>query len=274
MVVTKSRLTHLCARACHNVPLTTLLPALATLRQIGKCPAGPAKPSQRPTLPHRLAASGRSAGSGRLAVSGRATVSEPPTVPGRPTAFGRPPMPQPNVVIPRPEGRGICSSSAHDPHASPVFNTLQTLFRARGPQPKQLHRLTHSWLFAKDITIAFPTSYQLPGRSAAPERNITAFFSSACTLFCKNTGGAPKIAEVKPENSPIASPGTFPGNANLRIGGLALPTRPPAIVAIFPATSALLRRSLAPERKSTPVFSIVCTLFCKNTGGRGVPPLN
>jgi hypothetical protein len=35
----------------------------------------------------------------------------------------------------------------------------------------------------------------------------------------------------------------------------------------FPITSALLARSLAPERKATPLLSMPCALFCKNMGG-------
>src|ERR1700722_8267468 len=41
----------------------------------------------------------------------------------------------------------------------------------------------------------------------------------------------------------------------------------------FSATCAFLAPSLAPERKSTLLFSCACTLFCKNTGGGGTPCL-
>src|ERR1700691_5501396 len=37
------------------------------------------------------------------------------------------------------------------------------------------------------------------------------------------------------------------------------------------ARLSLFSRFRAPERKPTPLFSVACTLFCKNTGGRGVP---
>ncbi len=172
MLVTKDRLLYLCAPACHNVPLTTLLPASANPRHINEWPAGPAKASQRST------------------VSQRQALPEQPTVSGRPTAFRRPLIPQqPSVVVPRPEDRGICFSSARGPQASLGFNTLRTLFPARKPQPKQFQRLTNSSLFAKDITRAFPASYPLFPRFAAPERNATTVFSCSCTLFRKNTRG-------------------------------------------------------------------------------------
>src|ERR1700722_7788300 len=43
---------------------------------------------------------------------------------------------------------------------------------------------------------------------------------------------------------------------------------------LFSVECAVLARSLAPERKATPVVSVECKLFCKNTGGRGDPKLN
>src|ERR1700722_12724766 len=150
MLVTKGRLAHLSARARHNnVPLTPLLPVVSILSQIGKCPTGPAKASLRPSIPQRQAASGK------------------PAAPARPAAFGQPPMPPLIGVIPRPEGRGICFSIAHDTHASIVFNTLRTRFPDREPQPKQFHTLPNSSLFAKDITSAFSTSSQILRHSLA-----------------------------------------------------------------------------------------------------------
>jgi len=175
MLVTRDRLPHPCARACHGIPLNSVLPASATLRQIGKCPVGPAKASQWPTVPQRLA------------VSRRPEMSGLPSGSWRPAVFRRPPVP--SVVTPRPGGRGICFSSAHAPHASLIFSTLRTLCPARKPQPTHCHRLTHSLLVAKVITRAFPIGSRFFRRFVAPERNVTPLFACACALFRKNTRG-------------------------------------------------------------------------------------
>ncbi len=206
-----------------------------------------------------------------LATSGQTrtytTQHQTPT----PAATHRCGTPPREVVIPRPEGRGICFSSAREPFASLVFSNLRARFFAQKPQPPHNHSLAHYSLSANNITALFPATSALLRRPRAPERKSTPVFSIACTLFCKNTGGIPRTAGTEPEPSPVAAPGGFSGSANLRIGGLELLTRRRTTPAFFPASSALLPLSVAPERKSTPVFSIACTLFCESTGGTPRP---
>src|ERR1700735_1605655 len=114
---------------------------------------------------------------------------------------------------------------------------------------------------------------QLPHSSGAPQRQSKSqlpCFQSPAHSFVKHRG-YPKTAKVEPEKSPVAAPDALPGNANLRIGGCDLPACWRSVTAFFPASSALLPLSVAPERKSTPVFSIACTLFCESTGGTPRP---
>src|ERR1700689_3217945 len=71
------------------------------------------------------------------------------TAPQRPVV-----IPRGTVVIPRPEGREICFSSAREQNAPPV---------------PPAHRVAHSLPHTKNITPAFPVTSTAPARSSAPE---------------------------------------------------------------------------------------------------------
>jgi len=94
-----------------------------------------------------------------------------------------------SVVIPRPEGRGICFSTARQQSEPRVFSSLCALFRTPGPEPPPIQSVASLFLRTKSITIVFSVTSELFARSLAPERKSTPLFSIACTLFCKNTGG-------------------------------------------------------------------------------------
>src|SRR5580704_3554432 len=80
--------------------------------------------------------------------------------------------------------------------------------------------------------------------SSMHEQNAPRVFSSLRTLFHAPRPEPPRIQSVT--------------NPSLHIKSTTL---------AFPVTSELLARVSAPERKSTPLFSIACALFYKNTGG-------
>ena len=111
-------------------------------------------------------------------------------------------------------------------------------------------------------------------RSFAPERKSTPVLSGACALFCINTGGggghfdycyATTILVCPPASAARLSPIIDEDHAakNRR-----RPQRPCPLIS---ASCTLFVRSSAPERKSTPVLSSACALFCKKHRGWGWP---
>src|SRR5580704_5837593 len=95
----------------------------------------------------------------------------PPTAPQRPVATlkGSVVIKQ-SVVIPRPEGRGICLSSAREQNAPLVFSMLRTLSPSAKPQLPLAHQVAHSSPDKKNVTAAFPATSKPSTRSRAPER--------------------------------------------------------------------------------------------------------
>ena len=116
--------------------------------------------------------------------------------------------PRREVVVPRPEGRGIRFSGALDPIAPLVFNNLRVRFVVQKPQQPYYHSVAHSSIRAENITAIFPTTSALLRHSPAPERKSTTLFSIACTLFCKNTGvgGLCQISEFAKPFKSVAWP--------------------------------------------------------------------
>jgi len=154
MFVTTDRFLQVCARARRPVPFCTSVPVPAISSQIRQRRTGhPAAPQQALVI-----------------VKGSAAIKG-------------------SVVIPRPEGRGICFSSARQQSAPRVFSSLCTLSYPLGPEPTHIQSVTNPLLRAKSTTLAFPVTSELLAHSSAPERKSTPLFSIACALFCKNTGG-------------------------------------------------------------------------------------
>jgi len=122
------------------------------------------------------------------------------------------------VVIPRPEGRGICFSSESSADAPPVFSSLRVLFPAQRLQPTPNHSVARSSLRRKSLTLIFPMSSTLREHSSAPERNSTPLFSSACALFRKTHRGTPEIRPTVGQSTFRAIPSVRPSSSErLRI---------------------------------------------------------
>ena len=98
-------------------------------------------------------------------------------------------VPGRDVVIPRPEGRGICFSSARESIAPRLFNSLRAIFLPKEPQPPHCQSVVRSSIRTKNITSIFPTTSTLPRRPLAPERKATPLLSVVCELFRKTRGG-------------------------------------------------------------------------------------
>ncbi len=119
-----------------------------------------------------------------------------------------------SVVIPRPEGRGICFSSAREQNAPPVFSMLRSLSPSAKPQLPLAHQVAHSSSDKKKVTAAFSVASKPSVRSRAPERKPSHLLSVTCELFCKNKGGGGRMP---------ATPGAkVPGKGSFRgkeVGG-------------------------------------------------------
>jgi len=167
MFATKDRLPQGSKLACSPVAFCTSLSVPAIVTQTHNC------------TPHHLTAPQRPL----VILKGSVLIKRPVVIKQSVV------IPEGSVVIPRPEGRGICFSSARDRNALPVFNTLRPLFHRSKPQLPPAHRLAHSLPNAKSITAAFPTTSNQPARSLAPERKLSHVFSSVSALFRENTRG-------------------------------------------------------------------------------------
>jgi len=93
------------------------------------------------------------------------------------------------VVLPRPEGRGICFSSAREQSAPRVFSGSRSLSHPPGPGLPRIQPVANSLFRAKSASLAFPVTSETFVRPSAPEQKSTPLFSIACALFYKNTGG-------------------------------------------------------------------------------------
>ncbi len=122
------------------------------------------------------------------------------------------------VVVPWPEGRGICFSTNSSADVPPVFSSLRVLFSAQQLQPTPNQSVAHSLLKRKSLTHIFSMISTLRDHSAAPERKSTPLFSGACALFRKTHRGTPP--KILPQWDSQRS-GAFRQSARARASGFA-----------------------------------------------------